>query len=169
MSYSIERVRKEFTTICNKAGVQVTSPIELNGRLTRTLGRVCMIKTNNVVKNEKVEFSKQLLETTTDSTIESVIKHEAAHYIVTARTHEAHGHDSLFKAVCAEIGTDNDTPKTTVERTVAEDKIYKYFVKCNTCNQIVGKYHRKSRNLQNLSSCYCKTCGQHNLVLIQNY
>lgn len=169
MAYTIERVRTEFTTICNKAGVQVTSPIELNGRLTRTLGRVCMIRRGETVENEKVEFSKQLLETATDNTIWNVIAHEASHYIATARTHESHGHDAYFRSICAEVGTTNDGTKTAVERTIAEDKIYKYFVKCNTCNQIVGKYHRKSRNLQNLSSCYCKTCGQHNLVLIQNY
>jgi predicted SprT family Zn-dependent metalloprotease len=166
--YNLERVRKEFTAICNKAGVQVTSPISLNGRLTRTLGRVCMVRRGDVVENEKVEFSKQLLETTTDATIDSVIKHEAAHYIVTARTHEAHGHDSLFKAVCAEIGTANDGTTTKVERTIAEDKIYKYSVVCPNCG-IIGHYHRMSKNLKNISLCYCKTCNSHNLSVIHNF
>lgn len=166
--YTLEQVQKEFTDICNKAGVQVTSPINLNGRLTRTLGRVCMIRRGETVENEKIEFSKQLLETATDSTIESVIKHEAAHYIVTARTHESHGHDSLFKAVCAEVGTTNDGTKTTVERTVAEEQVYKYSVVCPNCG-VIAHYHRMSKNLKNISSCYCKKCNSNNLSVIHNY
>lgn len=168
MAYDLSRVQREFTNICNKAGVQVTSPISLNGRLTRTLGRVCMVRRGETVENEKVEFSKQLLETTTDSTIESVIKHEAAHYIVTARTHESHGHDSIFKAVCAEIGTTNDTPKTHVERTVSAEQVYKYTVVCPNCGPI-SHYHRMSKNLKNISSCYCKKCNSNNLSVIHNW
>lgn len=127
-----------------------------------------MIRRGDIVENEKVEFSKQLLETTTDETIESVIKHEAAHYIVTARTHEAHSHDSLFKAVCAEINCTNDTPKTHVERTVSAEQVYKYTVVCPNCGEI-AHYHRMSKNLKNISSCYCKKCNSNNLSVIHNW
>lgn len=168
MAYTIERIRKEFTEVCNKAGVDVTSPVVLNGRLTSTLGRVCMISCAGKVENVKVEFSKQLLATATDASIEAVLKHEAAHYIANARTHVNHKHDSYFKAVCAEIGTDNDGTTTDVERTVSNDEIYKYTVYCENCGPI-AYYHRMSKTLKNLSSCSCKKCGTHNLRLIQNY
>lgn len=168
MSYSIERVRTEFTAICNKAGVQVTSPITLNGRLTRTLGRVCMVRRGETVENEKVEFSKQLLETATDNTIWNVIAHEASHYIATARTHKAHGHDAYFRSICAEVGTTNDGTKTHVERTVAEEQVYKYTVVCPNCGPI-AHYHRMSKNLRNISFCYCKKCNSNNLSVIHNY
>lgn len=46
--------------------------------------------------------------------------HEASHYITTYRTGEVHGHDAMFKSVCAEIGTDNDGTRTKVERIVEE-------------------------------------------------
>lgn len=168
MSYTIERVQKEFTDICNKAGVQVTSPISLNSRLTRTLGRVCMIRHGETVENEKVEFSKQLLETATDNTIWNVIAHEASHYIATVRTGEDHGHDTYFKSICAEIGTTNDGTKTHVERTVAEEQIYKYSVVCQNCG-VIAHYHRMSKNLKNISSCYCKKCNSNNLSVVHNY
>ena len=169
MAYTIERIRAEFTQVCNKAGVEVTSPIELNGRLVKTLGRVCAISYGGRVENKKVEFSKQLLATATDASIEAVLKHEAAHYIANARTHESHGHDSYFRQICAEIGTDNDGTTTDVERTVSNDKIYKYTIYCETCQEPIAYYHRMSKTLKNLSSCSCKQCGTHNLKLIQNY
>lgn len=169
MAYDITRVRKEFNEICSKCGVQVQSPVELNGRLTRTLGRVMLIKKGTVVTPTKVEFSKQLLATATDESIWDVIAHEAAHYVATIRTKENHNHDAYFKKVCAEIGTTNDGTTTDVQRTVAADKIYKYQVECPDCNSILGYYHRKTRTLQNLSSCSCGKCHSRNLKLVQNY
>ena len=168
MAYDLIRVQKEFTEVCNKAGVQVTCPIKLNGRLKRTLGQVSHITINDITTSTLVEFSKQLLETSTDTSIEAVIKHEAAHYIATARSGKTHGHDSYFKAICAEIGTNNDGTKTKVERTVDDSAIYKYTVICPNCGPI--KYaHRMSKTLKNLSYCSCGKCGNLNLELIQNY
>lgn len=166
--YTIERVQREFTDICSKAGVQVTSPITVNGRLTRTLGRVCMVRRGETVENEKVEFSKQLLETATDDTIWNVIAHEASHYIATARTHKAQGHNAYFRSICAEVGTTNDGTKTHVERTVSAEQVYKYTVICPNCGEI-AHYHRMSKNLKNISSCYCKKCNSNNLSVIHNW
>ena len=52
--YDISRIRREFIQICGKAGVEVTAPINLNGRLTRTLGRVHECKENGVWKPTRV-------------------------------------------------------------------------------------------------------------------
>ena len=167
--YDISRVRREFIQICGKAGVEVTAPINLNGRLTRTLGRVHEQKENGVWKPVLVEFSKQLIETSTDKSIYDVIAHEAAHYIVTSRTGESHGHDAFFKAVCAEIGTTNDGTVTRVERTVSEDSLYKYNVYCPTCNKTIGGYSRMCRTLKEIDMCQCKGCGKGGLKVIQNW
>lgn len=169
MAYNLARITKEFNEICNNAGVQVTCPIKISGRMTRTLGQVTHERVNGTTISTLVQFSKQLLETATDASISDVIKHEAAHYIATARTGEAHGHDSYFKAICAEIGATNDGTKTKVERTVDDSAIYKYFIKCEDCNKIIAARHRMSKNLKNLSACYCKKCGGNHLTLIQNF
>ena len=169
MAYDLTRVQKEFNEVCNKAGVQVTCPIKISGKMTRTLGQVTHERVNGTTISTLVQFSKQLLETATDTSILDVIKHEAAHYIATARTGEAHGHDAYFKAICAEIGTTNDGTKTKVERTVDNSAIYKYFIKCEDCNKIIAARHRMSKNLKNLSTCYCKKCGGNRLTLIQNF
>lgn len=40
MSYDLNRVKLEVKETCRKAGIECDIPIRLNGRLTRTLGRV---------------------------------------------------------------------------------------------------------------------------------
>lgn len=169
MSYSIERVEKEFKAVCEKAGVKVNVPIIGNKRLNKTLGRVISISRDGVVENDRVEFSMKLLFTSADETIAEVIKHEAAHYIVNERTKERHGHDAVFKAVCAEIGTLNNKATTYVKRTVDDSQIYKYQVKCENCDKIIAHYHKKCKTLKNLSSCSCRACGGKSLTLIQNW
>ena len=171
MSYDLNRIKMEFNEVCRKAGTPCDVPIRLNGRLTRTLGRVfhkCDI-TSGVWYSTHVEFSKQLLETASDKSIRDVILHECAHFIVTARTGESHGHDAAFKKVCAEIGTTNDGTVTRVERTVSEDSLYKYNVYCPTCNKTIGGYSRMCRTLKEIDMCRCKSCGKGGLKVIQNW
>lgn len=173
MAYDLNRVTKEFREICEKANVAagLTIPIKLNGRLTRTLGRVQfkydLFKAAYTCT--LVEFSKQLLETATDESIRDVILHEAAHLIVTERTGERHNHDAMFKEVCAEIGASANGATTTVERTVEKAALYKYSVYCPTCKKIVGNYSRMCPTLRNIDDCFCSRCKQGNLEVTQNW
>lgn len=169
MAYDLNRVQKEFNEICQNAGTPCDVPIRLNGRLIRTLGRVHheLDKTSGIWYSTSVEFSKQLLETSTDNSIREVLLHEAAHYIVTARTGETHGHDAKFKAVCAEIGTHNDGISTVVERTVKVHSKYEIF--CPTCNKTIGEYSRMCKTIKYIELCTCKNCKCGNLKVIQNW
>lgn len=173
MAYDLNRVTKEFRQACVKAGAGTGAvvPIRLNGRLTRTLGRVHQEYDPQVggYVSTLVEFSKQLLETATDASIREVILHEAAHLIVTDRTLESHGHDAMFKAVCAEIGTSNDGVSTKVERTVEEKSLYKYNIFCPTCHKTIGGYNRRCKTIDNIAFCTCKGCGKGGLQVIQNW
>lgn len=73
-------------------------PIALNGRLSRTLGRVILGTERGRVIPIKMEFSKEFLNTSTDA---SIIGHEWAHYYVTKTTGINHKHDQEFKRACA--------------------------------------------------------------------
>ena len=87
--YTLDKIENQFKGICAKAGVSCNVPITINSRLTRTLGRVVInnsIGATDTWKPIKVEFSKQFIETSSDASIEDVIKHEAAHFIATSRT-----------------------------------------------------------------------------------
>ena len=100
--YTLDKIENQFKGICAKAGISCNVPITINSRLTRTLGRVVINNSIGFIdtwKPIKVEFSKQFIETSSDASIEDVIKHEAAHFIATSRTGEDHGHNSYFKKI----------------------------------------------------------------------
>ena len=104
------KVINELNKLCMNDGIGIVNvPVEINGRLTRTLGRVkFMDYGEGHCYPTKIEFSKALLEEGTDNDIINVIKHEYVHYYLVETTHENHKHDALFKRKCAEIGCTHD-------------------------------------------------------------
>lgn len=109
MAWTVERITELCVEYCDRCNIKFNSPVVINGRLTKTLGR-CFYEGHGSVWNPvKIEISRQLLETATDESIEAVIAHECAHYVSCAITHEDHGHDSTFRFYCEKIGTTNDT------------------------------------------------------------
>ena len=154
--------------ICAKANREFTIPVKINKRLTRTLGRVIWVKTNGITRSTLMEISYQLLATATEEAIYAVVAHECAHYLVTEETHENHGHDAVFKAMCARIGcTNSKAVYRGLDRNVGEEKIYKYFVTCKNCGSIVGKYHRAGKLVQHPELYRCKCGGD--LFVTTNY
>ena len=141
--------------------------VSINGRLKTTLGRCKGKYINEVYTPFAIEFSKQLVETSTEKSILDVIYHECAHAIADIETGERNGHNATFKRVCARIGTDNDGSCTKdLERTVPEDQIYKYFVVCEKCGG-TNKYHRAGKVIKNIQFYNCKCGGK--LKVIQNF
>lgn len=109
MAWTVERITELCVEYCDRCNIKFNSPVVINDRLTRTLGR-CFYEGHGSVWNPvKIEISRQLLKTATDESIEAVIAHECAHYVSCAITHENHGHDSTFRFYCEKIGTTNDT------------------------------------------------------------
>lgn len=165
---TIERVREILNELAESKGITIKVPVTVNGRLTRTLGRVMVTVTRSTgyVEANSIEFSRQLLETTSEKSIISVIKHEFAHYYLAETTHENHGHGPLFKQVCHSIGCDNDGISTTVERIVAVNS--KYDVFCSCCGEKVGEFSRACKTTQNPTLYSTKCCGA-TLIIQQNW
>ncbi len=155
--YNLARITKEFNEACARAGVENRCPVRINARLTRTLGRVKHLqKLDGTIEPTEIEFSKQFVETATDKCIKDVILHEAAHLVVAERTHISHGHDSYFKSVCAELGTERNGYAGAVE--YAKAVKYKYTVICPNCGEI-GGYNRMCKTIREIKYCSCKRCG----------
>ncbi len=169
MMFTMEDIKKELNRLSAIVGDTFDIPVTINGRLTRTLGRVHSECHNGVWFPVRMEFSKQFLESSTEECILSVIQHEWAHYFVTKDTGESHGHDATFKAMCARVGCANDKTKTKVERTVSESSLYKYQVYCPTCDAFIGGYNRMCRTLKEIHHCECKRCGNGGLTYVQNW
>ena len=167
--FTLEMIKNELNKLSNSVGDTFDIPVSVNARLTRTLGRVMQYKQGKRCWSDRMEFSKQFLETSTDESIISVIQHEWAHYYVTKITGENHGHDAEFKRVCAMIGCTNDKTETKVERTVAEETLSKYVVYCPSCGEPIGGFSRMCSTLKNLDSCTCGKCGSGDLYYVQNW
>ena len=150
--YDLERIKKEFTEACELANVSVDIPININSRLSTTLGQVVFTGDDRPIK---ADFSKRFIETATDETIHQVILHEAAHYIAAKRDNISHGHDAYFRAICAEIGCTNNRANSKVEKIQGAPSTYKYDVFCPNCGRIKG-YNRKTRTLDILDRCHCR-------------
>ena len=157
--WTLDQITKMCIDYCGKAGVKFNSPVIINGRLTRTLGRCFYTHIGDVWNPAKIEISKQLLETATDESIEAVIAHECAHYVTCALTHENHGHDSTFRFYCEKIGTNNSmTHYDDLERTKPNEEIYKYTLYCSNCGKFVGGRSRACRITKEPWDFYTKCC-----------
>ena len=165
------KVINELNKLCMNDGIGIVNvPVEINGRLTRTLGRVkFMDYGEGHCYPTKIEFSKTLLEEGTDNDIINVIKHEYVHYYLVETTHENHKHDALFKRKCAEIGCTHDKTQNRLEADYGEKEEFKYEVWCGDCVKCIGTYSRMCKTLKNIHYCRCKNCGGSNLTVHQNW
>lgn len=79
-------------------------------------------------------FSKLILSCSREALWETV-KHEYAHYMALIRHGENCGHDYRFKAICKEIGAENDEPQRGDKEIVEKAKeLSKYTLICDSCN-----------------------------------
>ena len=168
--YDLNRVKMVFDMACLRAGVVVdTNCIKINDRLTSTHGRVTSEWKEGVgYVPTKVEFSKQMLDCATDESIKQVVLHEAAHYIVSKRTHADHGHDAYFKSVCREIGCTKPEASGNLDYVKPiPEPTYKYFVVCPNCG-VIGKYQRKCKTITSIGNRMCKKCKSTQLRVVAN-
>lgn len=159
VEWTVDRIIELCKEYCQKCNVIFNAPVSINGRLKKTLGRCFYDGFEGNYYPTRMEFSKQFLETATEETIKNVIAHECAHYVTTAITHEAHGHDHVFKYYCHQIGTTNDTPTTKVKTIKPKEEIYKYTFYCECCGKFVAGRHRACKLTKNPAGFISNCCN----------
>ena len=165
----LQEVKEMLKSLSLRHGDIFDIEVSINGRLTRTLGRVMLSGTKSNCKPSSMEFSRQMLETVAREDIESVVQHEWAHYYITKMTGVDHGHDKMFKELCANIGC-HGTISIKVERTieVKSKSKSKYSVYCADCGKLVAEYSRKCKTTNNPEMYHSKCCNAQ-LRVVQNY
>lgn len=144
--------------ICSAFNIDVDVPVKINKRLTATLGRVKYTRINNAILPAAIEFSYIFLETATDESIEQVILHECAHYLVAKITHVRHGHDIVFKEMCQKLGCTNNTAHyEALQRKDNSNSAYKYIITCDCCGSKI--FRSRSCKLTNYPNLYICKCG----------
>lgn len=168
MTWTVQEIKQYLDELAASIGLIYNTPVKINGRLTKTLGRVIAEPAAfDSYKPEVIEFSKQFLETSTDESVRQIIMHEFCHWAVLVETGEVHGHDAVFKAMCRKIGCEANRPQIKVKRTVSNDKLFKYIVKCKDCNNEIH-YNRAGKVVKNPEWYWCSKCGG-DLEVIQNW
>ena len=169
--FTIEKIRSELNKLCMADGLnEITVPIEINGRLTRAMGRVKYELFCHTYTPVKIEFSRNLIENASDEDILQVIKHEYVHYFLLIKDCEFHhGHDAEFRRKCAEIGCTHDKASHYVEGFREEKAQSKYEIWCDDCEEIIATYARRGKTINNIKYCTCGRCHGNNLRVVQNW
>lgn len=166
--YTVKQITNKYEQLATSLGVKFNTPVKINGRLTRTLGRVISDVRDGSLFPSCIEISRQLLETATKESIDEVLIHEFCHWYLAETTHENHGHDATFKALCQKLGGGNGNTSTHVDRVVDNSKIYKYQCFCAGCGKEVAHYSRINATIKNPNS-YFTSCCKREFKIIQNW
>ena len=166
MSYTLVELTSMCEKIANDNGAELICPVKINGRLTKTHGRVIYKNINDNVVPSVIEFSKKLIETASEESIQEVVKHEMCHYLVTIKTKETHGHDRTFKLMCEKIGATFNSATANVKYIIPTSEAYKYTVTCSSCGH-TGYYSRAGKVVKHPENYLCKCGGS--LVVTQNW
>lgn len=167
--WTIERVKNELEKLCAADHITLDVPVEINGRLTRAMGRVkYIVASEDVYLPTKIEFARNLIENTSDEDILQVIKHEYVHYFLFMTDPTTnHNHDAVFKRKCDTIGCTHSNRAQRVEGFAKEQT--KYEVWCEDCEECIGTYSRMCKTLKEIKYCTCGRCGSKKLAVIQNW
>lgn len=162
--WTVERITKLCIEYCGRCDVPFNSPVVINSRLTKTLGRCFYKRDENSSRLVpfKIDISKKLLETAEDESIIKVIEHECAHYVTTFLTGENYNHDKVFKMYCFKINANASftNPATSIikKKNYSPDKEYKYTFYCKKCGKFVGGRSRACDMTKNINSFFSKCC-----------
>ena len=167
MPYTETELKTMCETIAKDNGAELICPVKINGRLTRTLGRVVYEGSVDNVTPKVIEFSKRFVETATPESIQEVVKHEMCHYLVSLVTKKRHGHDVLFKMMCNRVGASlNESCAKEIKYMVPIAKTYKYTITCSSCG--AENYYSKAGKVVKNADHYQCACGG-KLIVTQNW
>lgn len=167
----INEIKQHLKSAFAKAGYNFDDyniTVSVSGRMKKTLGWCEVQIKNGVHRPSEIRISNYLLENSTLPVIKDVIYHEAAHALVTIETGENHGHDAVFKAMCARIGTTNDGTVTQAFEVTEPEKYYKYTTYCANCGKMTGGYSRSCKTIQYPFMYKSKCCGA-SITVKQNW
>lgn len=139
--YANKFLREEYN-------LELTVPIQINGRLKSTFGRFVYIRQTN--KPLRVEMNKIFVTNNPDNIVLDVLKHELVHYVMCLKGLPFSDGSVAFERELSRLGV------------VSQKTINKYniksrsqFYQCAKCNEI----YKMSRRLKNNGRYHSCTCG----------
>lgn len=167
--YTEKEITLKYKKLAQELGEVFNVPVAINGRLTKTLGRVKYSIRNDKIFPYIIEISKQLLENATRESIDEVLIHEFCHWYLAETTHENHGHDKVFKELCQRLGGGSGkTHADHIEYLTEASARYKYQCFCEKCGKEVAHYSRMCPTVKN-PKLYTTYCCEAAIKVVQNW
>lgn len=168
---TLNDIKREYNRLSELYGDTFSVAVKVNNRLVRTHGQ-CISELNEedgYYYPSEIHISERMLQTATDETIMSIIRHEWVHYYLGKTEPWAnHGHDAAFKHMCAQIGcTGNATDSLEVREGVNKWDSYKYVIVCPHCGPIGGRV-RICDVIRHPEDYKCRKCGRSGLKVRVN-
>ena len=120
-------------------GIDLTVPIEVNGRLSRALGRFISYRG----KPRKIELAKSLLEDYDEKTILDVLNHELIHYALCTLQKPHNDNDKYFIDTCKRLNV-------SLSGKIKYKSVYQYQCDCRILEST------RRRHLKNYHCAICK-------------
>lgn len=173
MSMQINELTSILKKISNEHDDDFDIDVTISNRFTTTLGQVKITRdSDNFCIPVEMRFSQKMLDTATKDAILSVVRHEWAHYYLTKTTNVDHGHDIVFKSLCAKLGCNGMThvnlDKISADEPTGVPTGAKYSIYCAQCGQLITERTRRCKTVTN-PEAYHSVCCHAALKVVQNY
>lgn len=142
--YSNDFLRENFDS-------ELTIPIEINGRLSRALGRFASRRKDGGYIPIKVELAKSLLENEPMESILDVLKHELVHYALCKQGLPYSDGNKVFEDTLSSLGIASTNTLSALD---SKKEIYK----CD-CQEIARNKKLKHHAIYEGSNYSCRKCG----------
>lgn len=174
VKHTLEEVRSVYDGLDKLCGVDTSNvKLRVSSRTVSRLGSCAYrISSDGIVVPKQIFIAEFVLDN--DELYENTIRHEYAHALIMLRyPGERHGHDQVWKSVCAEVGC---VPERTDKREEAlricqeqRRNLARYKVVCVGCGA-EWYYRRETKVIKNLKARrkiagICSQCGGNNLLL----
>jgi len=146
--YEMKRFASDF--LMSTYGLQLTVPLELNGRLKTTKGRFVWYTRSR--KPKVVEMNKFFVQNNTDEVVLDVLKHELVHYALFMKGIPHQDGAPTFERELRRLGV---VSQSTIDKYDIMHKVTKNVYRCNDCK----KEHSLSRKLKYDGRYHKCKCG----------
>lgn len=160
MDMELKEIEALVREVCAEQGFTLDIPVKMNGRLSRTLGRVKYSVNSLGVHATVMEFNTKYFSNPNVKPVNKrqTILHETAHYLAYKADGQAHAHDEEFRYWCLIIGCVATGEYITDENGEIVENVkieYKYDCRCSACNTHLRYYKRRPSRIDNKVSGCC--------------
>ena len=155
--WTLTELREEYDRLDRYLGIDTRDiRLSFSKRMQRQHG-VCCFRGGRPLEIRLADFLR-----TDDAAFLETARHEYAHAAAALLAGERHGHDAVWKSLCARIGCRPERLAQPVDAQETRNRQHGYLVRCMGCGA-ESRYLRRGRVVQSIEAgrtdCRCRRCG----------